>query len=145
MFFGMTNFEDRSCTGCGHSGPGWQFEEHHPDRVARPKFTVTLCIPCHREVTRRERSPAGTQSARFELRCRADQLERWQAAAGDVPLSRWIRNVCNEVAAGIPVVSDPGVPSGTVEVRDGGKTVGVITGVARTSFKPDFGSRLKEK
>jgi hypothetical protein len=140
MFFGMTNFEDRSCTGCGHSGPGWQFEEHHPDRVARPKFTVTLCIPCHREVTRRERSPAGTQSARFELRCRADQLERWQAAAGDVPLSRWIRNACDEVAAAgdvrdvvLPRTVEPSF-SGVAKLRP-----------AESSFKPDFGSRLKEK
>jgi hypothetical protein len=39
---------------------------------------------------------------RIEVRCSEGELEAWKAAAGRVPLSRWLRDVVN-VAVATPV------------------------------------------
>lgn len=35
---------------------------------------------------------------RVEVRCSAEELAQWKAAAGDVPLGRWIRRLLNGAA-----------------------------------------------
>ena len=90
---------------CGYQGEDWHFEAHHPDRKARPDYTVPLCIPCHRAETHRERTEAREarrltgrlKSHRFELRITPQERVEWERAAKaeDRTLSEFIRRRVN--------------------------------------------------
>jgi len=43
----------RFCQMCGETDPE-KLEEHHPDKVNRPNYTITLCASCHAKVTRKQ-------------------------------------------------------------------------------------------
>jgi hypothetical protein len=85
---------------------------------------------------------------RFEIRCTDEELARWRVAAGGVPLSKWVRGVLN----GNGVVQTVGMRAAVERSRSDGSAVrpGEVGYEFATQhvvpvFKPDFGSRLKEK
>ena len=43
----------RFCQMCGETDPE-KLEEHHPDKVNHPNYTITLCASCHAKVTRKQ-------------------------------------------------------------------------------------------
>lgn len=49
----LKNFTGRYCQKCGETNPK-VLEEHHPDKINRPDFTITLCANCHEEITRKQ-------------------------------------------------------------------------------------------
>jgi hypothetical protein len=79
---------------------------------------------------------------RLEVRCTDEQLARWKEAAGEASLSSWLRAAADafveerEVFTAVPL----GSFSGGL-VRD----VPSVPAPVRPEFRPDFGSRLKEK
>jgi hypothetical protein len=70
---------------------------------------------------------------RIEVRCTDEQLTRWKVAAGEASLSSWVRFCCDSrVDAGEPLQREY-------------RKAEVVAAFAAREFKPDFGSRLKEK
>jgi len=49
----LKNFKGRYCQKCGETNPE-VLEEHHPDKINQPDFTITLCANCHEEITRKQ-------------------------------------------------------------------------------------------
>jgi hypothetical protein len=85
-----------TCERCGHQGPEWQFDRHHPDRKNQPDLTELLCRGCHLEHHRAEKKSKGTD---IHIRVPDTELTLWRSAAGLATLSAWIRYVCTERAA----------------------------------------------
>jgi hypothetical protein len=83
---------------------------------------------------------------RIEVRCTDEQLARWREAAGEASLSAWVRYCCDSrvdaqfselLRRTEPWEPNVVLPSYAVPVPR--------PSADRSSFKPDFGSRLKEK
>ena len=49
----LKNFKGRYCQKCGETNHQ-VLEEHHPDKINQPNFTITLCANCHEEITREQ-------------------------------------------------------------------------------------------
>jgi hypothetical protein len=49
----LKGFKGRYCQKCGETNPE-VLEQHHPDKINRPDFTITLCANCHEEITRKQ-------------------------------------------------------------------------------------------
>ena len=49
----LKGFKGRYCQKCGETNPE-VLEEHHPDKINRPDFTITVCANCHEEITRKQ-------------------------------------------------------------------------------------------
>ena len=75
---------------------------------------------------------------RVEVRCSEVEIEAWRGAAGEVPLSRWVRNALNAAAASPPGLESFVVVSDTHASPEPGAVV-VLGG---PKFRPDFGGKL---
>jgi RNase P subunit RPR2 len=49
----LKNFKGRYCIKCGEVNTE-VLEEHHPDKVNMPDYTITLCANCHEKITREQ-------------------------------------------------------------------------------------------
>jgi Fic family protein len=49
----LKGFKGKYCQKCGETNPE-VLEQHHPDKINRPDFTITLCANCHEEITRKQ-------------------------------------------------------------------------------------------
>jgi RNase P subunit RPR2 len=49
----LKNFKGRYCVKCGEVNTE-VLEEHHPDKVNMPDYTITLCANCHEKITREQ-------------------------------------------------------------------------------------------
>jgi hypothetical protein len=127
--------QEKTCSRCSYVGLGWQFEEHHPDRKEQPDLTVTLCIPCHQKLHADEKAARREAQKPIHVRLSAEEKAWWTEAAGDVPLSRWIRRVCNnevqqraEQEIGVGVAHEPALGKENYDEH----------GRARVQVTPDF-------
>jgi len=43
------------CFSCGKiKGAREKFQQHHPDKINRPNYTVPVCVKCHQKITKQE-------------------------------------------------------------------------------------------
>ena len=145
-----------ACERCGGSPD----HVHHRDRDrgnGDPANLETLCGSCHSAEHRgswhvdRRLFVDEAKRERVEVRCSSEQLASWKAAAGAVPLGRWMRRVLDNEVAGRPVPSEYERRSLREAAARAAKAVvdePVVVTTPRASaarpFRPDFGSRLKE-
>jgi hypothetical protein len=81
---------------------------------------------------------------RVEIRCTADELGVWKAAAGEVALSRWLRlaAMAYATACSPPEIFRP-VPDRVSFCGGLVRDVPSVPFPGKPEFRPDFGSRLK--
>lgn len=49
----------------------------------------------------------------FNMRCTAEEMDRWRAAAGELPLATWVKRVLNAAVAGEEAVKPLETPTGS--------------------------------